>query len=1156
VFLGFALVGNLTCLAYSQELASTAMYPQPALQGENQFRPLTSVLQELSVRYKIRFDYEKKALDGKRVNVRELTETGSNLEGLLNRLLEPLQLTFEKFNSNNYLIYPVREKKEAKTDVGLTGQPGTDTASIESLPSVLPRSPLPMASPALAVTGRVTDEKGEGLPGVNVLVKGTNLGTTTNADGDYNLSVTDAQANGTLVFSSIGYVTQEVAINNRTTVNVTLASDIKTLGEVVVVGYGAVRKKDLTGSVATVDVGESSKQVTATSPLQTLQGRVAGVDVQSASGAPGAGVNVRIRGVGTINNNNPLYVVDGVLTGGSLNDINPNDIQSIQILKDASAAAIYGSRAANGVVIITTKQGSSGKPRFSVSGYYGLSQPTNFYDLVSAEQYAQLNNYARLAANRKPLTPNLSAEEGGTFDPSVNTDWQQELYGGARPIQKYDLSASGGSDNGTYYVSLGYFNQEGVLLNTGIERYTARINTSFKKGIFRIGQNLNIARSGLRNASSGLRDAVVEAVRIPSTIPVYNPDNVGGFDGAPNELGLAVSNPVAHQLLKNNRSDGTALLGNVFAELDLFSGLQYKLNLGGDADFNHRKYYIPAFNMGRFDNNQLNSLSESRGTAFTWLMEHTLNYNRSFGSHDLGVLGGFSAQSSRESDVSGSVQDIPGNGSLQVLSAGTVPGIPGGSVQEYALQSYFGRLTYGFKGKYLLTANFRTDGSSRFAPGNRWITNPSVSAAWRVSDEGFFGPLRPLVGDLKIRASYGSLGNQNVGNYAYSSALNMNSNYPFGGPADPGISSPAAVTRGYTITNYANPNLRWETTITKDVGLDAALFNNRISITADYWERLTEDMITPLPIPYSVGIPGDAPNFPYNVGSIRNRGFEFSATYNKEQGDFKFNVSANFSTLKNEVLQLTGNEDDAGIPGGYIESSIYNTTLTRVGTEIGAFYLYDIVGIYQNEDEVNTIHPIRTRKAAPGDLIYRDVNGDGILDSRDLVYMGSAIPKFQGGLNFSGSYKGIDLNLFLQGVTGVKVYDAMRYFIESGIGDYNYSTRLLNAWTPENPNTDVPRLVHGDPGNNARLASERWLQDGSYLRLRNVQLGYTLPAGLTRFVEGSSVRFYVTGTNLLTFTKYTGYDPEVGRDGVTNRGVDRGNYPMSKMFVGGLQVNF
>lgn len=1122
-------------------------------------KSLVYILEDLEKRFQVNFAYESALIEGVVLDVAKFDLEKKSLEENLNQL--PSNLTWHKVSSTVYAIFKKDDKKQQKKLSDLSEQ-------LESQLHNLRFDQLPTATEMqtnkvdVVVSGTVTSsDDGTPMPGVNVVLKGTNIGTTTDTEGKYTLSLPDA--NGTLIFSFIGFLSQEVQVGQQTTINIALAADITQLGEVVVVGYGEVKKKDLTGAVGIVDLKEASKVATAVSPLQALQGRVAGVDVGIAGGEPGADPVIRIRGVGTINNNNPLLVVDGIFTDGNLNELNPNDIESIQVLKDASAAAIYGSRGANGVIVVTTKQGKAGKTKFNFNSYYGFATPTNLYDLLSSEEYVSLNNAARRAANLNPLTTNVPVSEGGTYDPTINTNWQDEVYGTPRPQQKHDFSASGGSESGSYFLSLGYLNQEGTMINTGFEQYNARINSNFSKGIFKFGQTFNLARYFRKNDSGGNRPLVVEALRMPPTVPVTDAENLGGYAGPEAGHGVTVSNPIGTQMLRENTSDGVNLLGGLYGEINILRNLTYKANLGIDAGFSHSKYFIPEYEMGTVDVRDQNELSEGRGTSFTWLLEHTLNFNQQFGNHNVGALLGYSTQESSSTEMSLAVLDLPT--SLRQPGAAAAFNRPNGTLNENSLLSYFGRLTYGFRDKYLLTLNVRTDGSSRFIEGNRWGTFPSASAAWRISEEAFFSPARNIVDDLKLRLSYGSLGNQNIGNYSYSSVLNLNPGYPLGAPTDAdadgvpdrGMSTLDALTRGYAITAYAIPEITWETTTTKDIGVDATFLDGKIGITVDYWTRLTDNMLTAIPIPRSVGLYESRPTV--NIGSIENKGLEVSASYRKTSGDFKFEISANVSTVKNEVLNLTGREDDAGIQGGGIESGIFNTTITKVGSEVGAFHLYDVIGIYQDSSQL-AAYPSKQRKAGIGDLIIRDVNGDSLLDLRDRIYMGSGIPKLFGGLNFSASYKGFDASIFFQGVSGNKVFDALKYWTESGVGNFNYSRRMLDAWTPENRDTDIPRLVFGDPAQNGRLPTNRWLEDGSFVRLKNVQVGYTLPSTIMNKVSsGASLRIYFSGFNLLTFTNYTGYDPEIlrtGGSGDRDRGVDRGNYPMTKTYVAGLQFSF
>ncbi len=1037
------------------------------------------------------------------------------------------------------------------------------------------------------ITGTVVDVTGESMIGVTIAVKGADTGTVTDIDGKYRIEVAPRDI---LVFSFVGMKKQEVAFDGkRKVIDITMDEETNFMDEVVVVGYGTVRKRDLTGAVASVNIKELNKSVTSNA-VSSLQGRIAGVSVESTGGSPGASFHVKIRGTGTLNSNNPLYVVDDLLTD-NIDAINPNDIESMQILKDASAAAIYGSRAANGVVIITTKKGSEGVLDINLNASYGITSPIKYLDLMGPDEYANAQYLAyRNAGRLSQLPQSLSLIHDINGNPigakvdtgyeNVNTDWQRELY---RNATKRDInfSVSGGNKGAIYNFSISNYAQDGNRIGTDYRRTSMRINTSFKKGIFKIGENFTLFTQKSNNPSNGNRNAAVEVLRQVPILPLYSDNNEGGWNGADASIfGYDGGNPIGVQRMHVNKSGSEKMFGNVYLEIRPLNGLILKSSFGVDVSFPQSYLYKPAYKISNTVSNQESWLQESRTRNVGWIWDNTINYNKVIEVHSLGVMVGTSTQESQSRSINGITADLPGNGAITVLSAGNKPGTPGGSASENALVSFFGRLTYSYADRYLFTANFRTDGSSKFSPGNQWGMFPSVSAAWRISQESFWTPILPTVSDLKVRVSWGRLGNQTIANYGYTSQVNSNSGYPLG--IDPGQGASAgSLPVGMTIMNFNNPFQKWETTTTTGLGLDAELFNSKLSIAFDIYKRDTRNMLTRIPIPLSSG----SLSSPYfNIGSISNKGVEFTATYRHNAGDFKWEISGNIFAVRNEVTKLTGRSDEAGYKSGGVESSVFTTTWTKIGYPIGAFFLYNNLGTYKDEKQIyktdksgnfidingvptedrdKRVPIISNRNVVLGDLIFEDVSGpdgvpDGKIDENDLVYQGSAFPKFEGGINFAASYKNFDFSLFLTGVYGNKVFNANRWYMEGGTGDnYNMSRHMLKAWDAEtNPNSDVQRIVLGDPASNVKSPSNLWLEDGSYLRLKNIQIGYTIPQVLTEKAYINKCRIYVSSENLLTLTKYTGYDPEVGGDGLMARGVDHGGYPLYRTFLVGLQLGF
>lgn len=1021
---------------------------------------------------------------------------------------------------------------------------------------------LPAFSQNKAITGRVTTAQGEGLQGVTVAVVGSDQAVATDESGSYKLSV-PASARA-LRFSYSGYVAKEETIGNRTTIDVTLSTGFSDLSQVVVVGYGSQRKKDLTGAVASIGASELSK-TTVTSMDQALQGKIAGVNVTNDAGDPGGGVSIKIRGVGTVNNTEPLYVVDGVplinnpgseipTAGGSgkvsnpLANINPNDIESIDILKDASAAAIYGVRGANGVVIITTKKGKAGKSKVSLSSYTA-SQKVNSVNLLKARDYADLmiEMYDNAGS---PLDP--SVEEGPTnlLDPAYVVDrsnWQDAFFRTGR-LQDYSLNVSGGSDKAVYSISGGYYNNTGTAVGTGMSRYSMNINSQFKLGKVTIGQSVILSRAKNRRQSfiSARSPIRIIAEQAP-TIPVYNSEQIGGFGGPGPGDGYARWNPVGLAELTEHYVYRNRIVGSLFAELEIFKGLKYKINAGGDFAFTKGSNFLRSYYFAPGQEQKYPSLREYNTDEISPLLEHTLTYNKRSGNHDFTVLAGYSQQSYNFTRTSAFASALQSDAKKTLNTARADAQISVSGIEDgWAIRSFLGRINYAFMDKYLITANIRRDGSSRFGPGNQWGTFPSFSLGWRVSNEDFVKNI-DWITDLKLRAGYGAIGNQEVPPYGFEATLITSANYPFGGVLQGGV----------TQAGLANPDLRWEVTQQTNIGLDLSLFNGKISFTADYFIKNTKDMILQAPLPGSVGISNtNAPVI--NAGDVSNKGVELSLTYQNKAGDFNYSISGNSSFLKNKVTSLgVGTPIEGRFPD--VDGAV--VTITQAGSPIGSFIGYVTDGIFQNSGEV-AAHATQPG-AAPGDIRFKDITGDGVINGDDRVILGNPIPKFTYGLSFDAAYKGFDLSVFFQGVQGIDIYNGLRYWTEGMAEVYNHSEKVLQRWTGEGTSKTMPRAVLGDPNFNRR-PSDRFVEDGSFTRLRTLSIGYRLPSDWLRSVSKesiSNVRVYLTGQNLLTFTNYSGYDPEIGTGynqgaGVANQGVDYGVLPQPKTIMAGIQITF
>ncbi len=1007
-----------------------------------------------------------------------------------------------------------------------------------------------------SISGIVTDEStGETLPGVNVVIEGTGTGTVTSIDGTYRVEVPGQDA--VLVFSYVGYVKEEITVGNRSTLDVALVPDLEQLNEVVVVGYGTQKKSDITGSVAVVDAEEMQKYATG-DVAQLLQGRAAGVSVISG-GQPGASPNVRIRGVGTFGDSQPLYVVDGVPVGTSVRDFNPNDIESVQVLKDASAGAIYGSRAANGVVIITTKQGKKNTPlRVEYRGYYGIDEVWQRMPVLGRENYQMMDREVRTNAGQ-PLAPG-NDPSSPDFISDINTDWQEvSLKNGSR--QNHNLNFSGGGENTTYNLSLDYFDNEGILVGNGpdYERYSARLNSTAEKGIFKVGTSLYYTHS--RENSLTFRGDVLTGGRPPlindilmgiPTLPVYDENNEGGFAGTSSSIhDVIILNVPGINSLFENWTDVDRIFTNVFGELKLLDNnghkLNYRINLGYDKTVARDFSFVPEFQMGYFFNSGISRLDDNSRQYTVGLVENTLNYNKSFDKHTLDVLIGQTFQKNSTVNRNGHSEALP-KPYYPVLSNGINQTASGDEFYS-ALSSYLGRVNYDYDGKYLMTATIRRDGSSRFAPENRYGTFPSIALGWRISQEEFFPVSDRVISDLKIRGSYGQLGNQNIGDYLYQNYVNRNIPYNFGGaPVNGGIQT-AVVAQG----------IKWETSTSLNLGFDARLFDGMFDFTAEYYDKETSDLLVGVPIPLTVGSVNQGPVV--NAGALRNSGFDFELTYHKLRGDFNFDISANVSTLRNEVLALGGNEEP-----------IYGVgSRTEIGSEVGQHFGYEYVGIFQTPDEVAN-HAFQPN-AAPGDVIFKDQltvdtdgdgipdEADGVINDADRVYLGSAIPSLNYGFNFAARYKSFDLTFFASGASGYLINSRLYRTLMHTTDYINWHEDILDRWTPDNTNTDIPRVVRDDPnGNNRDSNRPGWLQNGAHLRLNTVSLGYNLPDNAIKFLQ--TARVYATVQNLYTFQAYKGYNPDFNNVNVEgdiapfSPGFDEGSYPRPRTYMLGVQISF
>ena len=979
------------------------------------------------------------------------------------------------------------------------------------------------------------------LPMANVVVKGSASGVSTDLDGKYSIK---ANANDVLVFSYIGFTDQEITVGTQSVINAVLSTSATELEDVVVIGYGTQRKSDITGSVAVVNVSEALK-VSNSDVSQLLQGRSAGVTVTS-DGQPGAGPTVRIRGIATFGDSSPLYVVDGVPVGTSVRDFNPNDIKSIQILKDASAGAIYGSRAANGVVIITTKKGTKNSPlKIEYSAYYGVDEVAQKISVLNREQYQMITNEKR--NNMVPYRGLLPGNDPSSplFVSDTDNDWQSiGLKNGSRQNQNFNFS--GGGENMTYNASMDYYDNKGMFVGNGptYERYSGRINVTFEKGIFKMSPSLYYTHSFENSLTfrgdiltGGRPPLINDLVLAVPTMPLYDPNNIGGWGGTKAEVQNAISLnvPGINSLFTNSvEVDRTFAIVNPEFKLLNKNGheLTYKLNLSYDKTQARDFSFVPQFNMGYFFNSGKSLLDDNSRIYTVTLVENTVNYKKVFGKHDVDVLLGQTYQTNEAVNRQAHSENLP-TPYLPVLSNGINQTV-GGSQYNSTLASLFGRVTYSFDDKYLLTGTVRRDGSSRFASKNKYGTFPSVAVGWKLSNEEFFKVSKDIVSQIKIRGSYGELGNQNIGDYLFQPVINNNILYNFGTPSNTVI--------GGLQTSVVSTEIKWETTTSANVGIDASFFNDALDVTVEYYNKKTSDVLVGVPIPSSTGSINTAPVV--NAGSLRNQGIDIEVAYHYTSGkDFSFDIAANASTLKNEVLALGGNNEP-----------IYGAgSKTQVGGRIGEHFGYVYEGLFQSSAEIAD-HAFQAAGTSPGDIKFKDLNSDGVIDAKDRQFLGSAIPTVTYGLNFTARYKDFDLTAFASGAAGYYVNSALyRTLMWSGDA-LNASKDILNRWTPTNTNTNIPRLVSDDPNINNRDSNRPgWLQKGDYLRINTVSLGYKLPAVFGKVIE--SVRIYGTVQNLHTFTKYKGFNPDF-TSGVFNPGFDGGTYPKPRTFLMGVQMTF
>ncbi len=1032
-----------------------------------------------------------------------------------------------------------------------------------------------------AVSGRVIDATGAVLPGVNVVEKGTTNGAITDASGRYNITV--ASEKSVLSFSSIGYTTQEVIVGTAATLDITLAESISALEEIVVVGYSTQVRKSLTGAISTVSAEAMAKETTANA-ITRLQGKAAGVNILNAK-APGGGANISIRGLGTINNNTPLFVIDGVPTKSSMSEINPDEIETLTVLKDASSAAIYGARGANGVILITTKRGSSGKPKVTFSARYGTSSFSNYYNLLNTQEYGEMLWLEAKNAGVAPsnilygsgstptipdyIVPAGKMEGDPLTDPALynhtpgsgfnnitkanktGTDWYKAIL---QPgvMNEYNLSLTGGSEKGTYAFTAGYYTEKGILKYTSFDRYSLRSNSDAKiTDWLSIGQSLGLTYSvGKGNRGEyGEGIPISQAYRMQPIVPVY--DIMGNFAGTKatgtgnGENALAVLYRDRDDVSHNLRG-----IGNAFAEIQLMKGLRFKSLFG----FDYRPYdskdifrQNPEFQ----ESKPTDQLNMSSGSTIQWNWANTLNFSRVIAAnHTVNILLGSEAVSVNSLDIGASRSTyFSDDANYMFLNSGEKDQANSGGGSQVKWMSYFGRLNYDYKGRYLVEGTLRRDGSSRFGANNRWGTFPAFSVGWRLSEENFMANAKNIFDNLKIRAGWGKSGNDEVGNYnGYStySSNSANGSYSINGSATSSVA-------GFYASANGNPDAKWETTSTTNIGLDVGALKNTLTLTLDVWQRKTKDMLFAVAIPQ---VSGNASAPSINIGDMDNKGFDLNLTYQNKAlaNELTYSAGITISRYKNEIVKISSKETEF-ISGSAFREMTY--TRATKGTSFPEFYGLIVDGYFQTQAEADEYaQEYGGTYNIPGHFKFRDVSGDGIINDNDRTYIGSPHPKFIGGLNADVAYKGFSLSAFFYASYGNKLANFVSRWTDYSMFTGNRTKdRLYRSWgSPYLANNADAILPLADLINVSQYPSTAFIEDGSFLRLKTLQLGYTLPANISQTLNLNKMEVYVQGTNLFTLTKYRGLDPEVSRGG-SNLGVDDGQWPTARQFVVGIRLD-
>lgn len=1096
-----------------------------AYQVSNQKMELEAALKKIAKTYDANLLFDPEILKGKEVRVKDLN--GRSLEAVLKKILPPFKLGYKKLGDKYYAIKPIKINTPPKI------QKKTPPSNVEA--------PQISKVETIKISGKVTDAAtGEALIGVNVQENKTNTGTATDLDGLYKI---EAEESASLTISYIGYISKTIKVKGRKNIDIQLSANVAQLDEVVVIGYGSTKRSDLTGSLSSVSEREL-KQLPSTGLDQALQGRAAGVTVTQNSGAPGGAVSIRIRGIASTISAEPLYVIDGIpvvndnqgsstnfseLDGGgqntnALNSINPNDIESIEVLKDASATAIFGAQGANGVVLITTKRGKAGRSNISFETYYGTQEIATKIPVMNLRQYADY--YNDIAWNEIEEFKNLELLGEGT-------DWQDAVFRNAS-MQNYQLTLTGGSEKTKFALSGSYHEKEGIVVGSDFNRISGKVNLdhSFSKR-FRIGNSLLVSRTQENITFNDNSNGVVyTALLMVPNAPVRNSD--GSFAGPQEEITLSFDNPVARALETNDVNTKTRLLSNFYAELDILPSLKYRTEFGTDIIYSNHNTFFPSFERGNFFGKS--GVRRSLNNSLFWINKHYLTFNKTIASnHQLTAMAGFEAQEGNFEWLFASRENLPNNDLQQINLGDAGQQQNSGGAGHWALLSTFGRLNYAFKDKYLLTATYRLDGSSRFGENNRFATFPSMAFAWRLSSEEIFKSIDQIT-NLKLRIGVGSVGNQQIGLYAFSSNL-RSFNTVMGN----------SIITSFGPDNIANPDVRWESSLQTNIGLDVGLFNNRLDVIVDYYNKKSDGMLLPALIPSTAG----GLNAPFvNIGEIVNKGLELTVRTQNTTGEFDWRTSVNFSVNRNEVISLGANGNLVGVLQRIV------VTRTEERQPIGQFYGYVAEGIFQTQAEVEE-SPFQNDGTRAGDIKFADLNNDGVITDEDQTFLGSPHPDYTYNITNDFYYKGFDLSIFLQGVQGNEILNLIRRDIEGMAGLVNQSVVVDERFRNSAPSTTVPRATHTDPNFNRRVSS-RFVEDGSFLRIKNITLGYNLPRQIGQRMKLQNLRIYASVQNLHTWTKYSGYDPDIGsfNQNPLINGVENGRYPISRSYTFGLNTTF